>query len=118
MARPWGRTPGMRRLGLKVETTQGGRPSCWAALKRAGASYLSFSLYVGYPWAVWDPRRQTWHDKIAGTFVVSDRQLICQTSSARGRAAMTVASDARASDLFGETADLGRESGTKAGRQC
>jgi uncharacterized RDD family membrane protein YckC len=27
-------------------------------------------LFLGYFWAAWDRKRQTWHDKIAGTYVV------------------------------------------------
>ena len=25
---------------------------------------------LGYLWMLWDPQRQTWHDKAAGTYVV------------------------------------------------
>jgi len=31
-------------------------------------STLPFAL--GFLWAFWDPKRETWHDKIAGTKVV------------------------------------------------
>jgi uncharacterized RDD family membrane protein YckC len=49
-----GRVPGIRRgLGL------------WLA------SLLSIlALGLGYLWAIWDPKKQTWHDKLAGTIVV------------------------------------------------
>lgn len=29
-----------------------------------------FVLYLGYLWMVWDPKRQTWHDKVARSIVV------------------------------------------------
>ena len=32
-----------------------------------------FSLVVaglGFLWMLWDPERQTWHDRVAGTYVV------------------------------------------------
>jgi uncharacterized RDD family membrane protein YckC len=41
------------------------------AFVRGLASVLSFGLLgLGYLWALKDPERQTWHDKIAGTYVV------------------------------------------------
>jgi len=67
----WGRTLGMRWLRLQVVTAEGGRPTWRTSLKRAVASYASFILWLGYLWAAWDPKQQTWHDKIAGTLVVT-----------------------------------------------
>lgn len=33
--------------------------------------FISGSIfYLGYLWALWDPQKQTWHDKIAKTLVV------------------------------------------------
>ena len=29
-----------------------------------------FIFLFGYLWAIWDKRKQTWHDKIAKTFVI------------------------------------------------
>lgn len=29
-----------------------------------------FVLYLGYLWMIWDPKRQTWHDKAAKSIVV------------------------------------------------
>ena len=29
-----------------------------------------FVLYLGYLWMIWDPKRQTWHDKAANSIVV------------------------------------------------
>lgn len=44
------------------------------ALVRALASILSLLPFgLGYWWAFWDPQRQTWHDKLAGTQVVERR---------------------------------------------
>jgi uncharacterized RDD family membrane protein YckC len=49
-----------------------GRPIDWAtAVTRALASFLSFFVVgLGFIWVVFDPERQSWHDKIAGTVVV------------------------------------------------
>lgn len=54
--------------GVRVD----GRPMDFpVAVIRHLASYLSFlALGIGFFWAGWDPERQTWHDKIAGTLVV------------------------------------------------
>ena len=39
----------------------------------AFAAILSFiPLGLGYAWALWDPQRQTWHDKIMHTYVMRD----------------------------------------------
>jgi len=27
---------------------------------------------VGFLWIIWDPKKQGWHDKVAGTVVVRD----------------------------------------------
>ena len=32
---------------------------------------LGLFLDLGYLWAAWDPQKQGWHDKIAGTFVIT-----------------------------------------------
>jgi uncharacterized RDD family membrane protein YckC/cytoskeletal protein CcmA (bactofilin family) len=49
-----------------------GRPVDWTtAVVRGLAGYLSFiCLGLGFIWVAFDPERQSWHDKIAGTTVV------------------------------------------------
>lgn len=32
----------------------------------------SFFCYLGFLWMIWDPKKQTWHDKIVATQVVVD----------------------------------------------
>lgn len=58
-------------LGLKVIRTDG-RPVDFAvALVRSLASFFSaLVLFLGFFWAGWDPNKQSWHDKIAGTVIV------------------------------------------------
>ena len=35
------------------------------------AGFISGQIcYLGYLWMLWDGKNQTWHDKVAGTFVV------------------------------------------------
>jgi uncharacterized RDD family membrane protein YckC len=49
-----------------------GRPIDWTtAIVRGLGSYLSFvCVGLGFLWVAFDPQRQSWHDKIAGTTVV------------------------------------------------
>lgn len=66
-----GFTPGKAVLGLKVVRKQGGRTSFGRALLRFFAYWISaIPLFLGFLWVLWDPGRQAWHDKIAGTQVL------------------------------------------------
>ncbi|MGK7867942.1 RDD family protein [Falsiroseomonas sp. E2-1-a20] len=68
-----GATPGKLALGLRiVDAETGGQPS----LRRLVLRYLGYllsaiPLCLGYFWMLWDPRRQTWHDKLGRTLVVT-----------------------------------------------
>ncbi len=44
----------------------GPRAGCW---RRFGAALID-GLLLGYLWMLWDPEKQTWHDKLATTVVV------------------------------------------------
>lgn len=69
-----GWTPGSRLLGMRIVRLDGGAPGARGGLVRAVVAFFSdFFFGLGYLWAIWDPRRQTWHDKVAGTFVVNSR---------------------------------------------
>ena len=48
------------------------RPVDWSvALVRSLGAFLSLCLVgLGFLWVIWDPQRQSWHDKIAGTTIV------------------------------------------------
>lgn len=68
-----GWTPGTSLMGLRIVGAGGAAPGGAAAAVRAGASLLSAAaLFVGYAWMLWSPRRQTWHDMLARTFVVME----------------------------------------------
>lgn len=58
-------------LGLKIVRVDD-KPVDWAvALVRSLGAFLSLCVMgIGFLWVVWDPRRQSWHDKIAGTTIV------------------------------------------------
>ena len=47
-------------------------PSFLVSLNRAIGRVISEMLfYLGFAWAFLDPKRQTWHDKLAKTLVVN-----------------------------------------------
>ena len=57
--------------GLRVVRMDGKPLPFTAALVRGLASILSAAAAgLGWLWILWDPERQAWHDKIAGTVVV------------------------------------------------
>ncbi|HEY5915360.1 MAG TPA: RDD family protein, partial [Verrucomicrobiae bacterium] len=58
-------------LGLKVVRAGGEQLSFVAALVRAlAAAFSGIVLFLGFFWIAWDPEKQGWHDKIAGTVVL------------------------------------------------
>jgi uncharacterized RDD family membrane protein YckC len=58
-------------VGLRVVRTDGSDVRFVDAFIRALSSLFSFGvLAIGVLWMIQDPQRQTWHDKIAGTYVV------------------------------------------------
>jgi uncharacterized RDD family membrane protein YckC len=67
-----GQTVGMRVLGIRaIDAATGGRVDYGKAFIRYLVSLVSgLACLLGYFWMLWDPERQTWHDKVAGTFVV------------------------------------------------
>lgn len=68
-------TPGKMIIGAKiVDAKTGGKPSTGQLIGRYLGYYLSSLIFcLGFMWAGWDPRKQGWHDKLAGTLVVKDR---------------------------------------------
>ena len=69
-----GQTWGRRIVGIKVVRTDDGSAPGWGkAIGRSlFAGFISANvLYLGYLWMIWDGEKQTWHDKVAGTHVVS-----------------------------------------------
>lgn len=70
-----GRSPGKKLLGLRVISLETGRPAgFWRMMLRdvVGKWVSAVVLYLGFLWAIWDEKHQGWHDKIAGTVVVSE----------------------------------------------
>ena len=72
IASPSGQTPGMRLCRTRaVSVDGGGQIDVRAAFVRYIVSLISgMACFIGYLWMLWDPERQTWHDKAARTYVV------------------------------------------------
>ena len=65
-----GQTPGKWLMGVRIVRTDGERLLFRSALVRLLGYLLSFFLFLGYLWVLYDNRRQAWHDKLARTLVV------------------------------------------------
>lgn len=68
------RTPGMMLLHLRVLRASDGKPiSIGLGVVRYIGLLISFwVIFIGVIWVAIDARRQGWHDKMAGTFVVQE----------------------------------------------
>jgi uncharacterized RDD family membrane protein YckC len=70
-----GRTPGMKITGNRlVDVNTGGPIGTGRGFGRAlVAQFISpFLCALGFLWAIWDPRKQTWHDKVANSVVIKN----------------------------------------------
>ena len=68
-----GQTPGKFALGIRVIKTDGGPIGDIDALIRAIGYHVSAMLFgLGFVWALFDRSNQSWHDKMARTYVVRD----------------------------------------------
>jgi len=69
-------TPGKMAVRAKiVDAKTGGAPSVRKCIVRYFAYILSaIPLCLGYIWVAFDPKKQAWHDKLAGTVVVRPKK--------------------------------------------
>jgi len=66
-----GQTIGKRACGISVQSVDGGSIGHLRAFLRFIGRYISaIPIGLGYFWMLWDPNKQTWHDKIANSVVV------------------------------------------------
>jgi uncharacterized RDD family membrane protein YckC len=67
-----GETPGMRLVEIRLVRADGVEPVGLGRgfLRWAGMEISGIVLLLGYAWVLIDKKRQGWHDKIAGTYVV------------------------------------------------
>jgi len=68
-------TPGKLAIGARiVDARSGGKPGTGQLLLRYLGYYLAaIPLFMGLIWVGLDPRKQGWHDKLAGTVVVRNK---------------------------------------------
>ena len=67
-----GGTLGQLLLGLRVVGTDGRRLSLGRTVVRYAAFVVGeCTLFLGLLWSLWDQRKQGWHDKASGAFVVA-----------------------------------------------
>jgi uncharacterized RDD family membrane protein YckC len=68
-----GKTVGKTLIGIKLINSEGEGVGLWEAFVRWMGYYISGAfLFAGFLWFLVDSECQTWHDKIAGTYVVKD----------------------------------------------
>lgn len=72
-----GQTLGCKVFGIRIVSASDGKvPSGGALLGRFFAKILSgIPFYLGYFWVAWDEKKQGWHDKLASTVVVEEREV-------------------------------------------
>jgi uncharacterized RDD family membrane protein YckC len=69
---PTGQTVGKRLMRIRVVDDNTGRPigRGRAGVRHLGRIVSALPLFLGYLWMLWDPQKQAWHDKLAGSVVV------------------------------------------------
>lgn len=73
LSRSWQATLGKRLAGIYVIGPKG-KLSFWRSLGRHFAKWISaFPFYLGYLAILWHPKKQSWHDQMASTFVLKGR---------------------------------------------
>src|SRR5690606_2971197 len=67
----YGQTLGKAVCGIRVVKTDGRRPGIGTGFARTVVETVSWlSLGLGFAWCGWDSKKQTFHDKLASTYVV------------------------------------------------
>ena len=69
-------TPGKMAVSAKiVDEKTGKKPSAKQCVIRYLGYYVSIlALGLGFFWIAWDDKKQGWHDKMAGTVVITDKK--------------------------------------------
>lgn len=70
--RRWQATPGKMMVSARiVDANTGGAPTTAQLVGRYLGYYVAIiPFFLGLLWVAWDPKKQGWHDKLAGTVVV------------------------------------------------
>lgn len=69
---PSGQTVGKRAMNIRVVDISGGGSigPGRALIRYIGKIVSGLACLIGYLWMLWDPEKQTWHDKFANSIVV------------------------------------------------
>lgn len=68
-----GTSIGMKVFKVRIVRQNGDVSGAYHTYCRLAAAWLSLlPLGLGYWWALWDPMKQTWHDKLMRTYVLRD----------------------------------------------
>ena len=68
-----GKTIGKMIMGIRIISNEGDNIGFWHSFVRWIGYYISGSfLFLGFLWSMFDRNSQSWHDKIAGTYVVKE----------------------------------------------
>jgi uncharacterized RDD family membrane protein YckC len=74
-----GATVGDKVAGIKIIDANGNPPGYSKAFIRLLVQYfISGNFLIGYLWMLWDPEKQTLHDKLAGTISISTKSSLIQ----------------------------------------
>jgi uncharacterized RDD family membrane protein YckC len=66
-----GQTPGMMLMGLRIVNRTGGHATIGKSFLRLIGFVISIAFFfLGFAWILIDDKREGWHDKIAGTYIV------------------------------------------------
>jgi serine/threonine protein kinase len=66
-----GQTPGKKAMRIKVVSSDGSPVSTGKSIVRTIGYWISTLFFcLGFLWMLWDQDKQTWHDKMAGTYVI------------------------------------------------
>ena len=68
-----GQSIGNKILGIRVLDTSTGRPlpSVRAFVRALMSNLSALPCFLGFFWMLWEPRKRTWHDIVAGSTVVT-----------------------------------------------
>jgi uncharacterized RDD family membrane protein YckC len=85
-----GNTIGLKLLGARIVRENGDLSGFFhTAVRNYYAALLSaIPLGLGFWWALWDPHKQTWHDKIMHTYVMRDTEELASRPGTSSRAAV------------------------------
>jgi uncharacterized RDD family membrane protein YckC len=74
--RYWGGTPGKLLLSQRIIDARTGKAASTRQLIGRFFAYIvsAVPLGLGFLWVAFDPRKQGWHDKLAGTVVITDKK--------------------------------------------